>query len=426
MKILTEILQQKYNLLNLEEIANVVMDSRKVKKNSLFFAINNGNNYIDEVLEKGATLVIADNYLGSDKRVIKVEDTIVAMQELARDYRKALKLVIIGITGSNGKTTTKDMVYSVLSQKYRCKKTEGNYNNHIGLPFTILQLEDGDEIAVLEMGMSGFGEIDKLCEISSPDYGIITNIGDSHLEFLKTRENVFKAKGEMIKYISEENLIVYGDDFYLKNLVGVTVGFGDNCKEQIRDFQDMESGLKFMLDGENYHVGLNGKHNCLNAAMSVVIGKKLKIDSSLIQKGFQNLELTPMRFQKIEKDSIIYINDAYNASPISMNYSLETFDKLYNDKEKIVVLGDMLELGENEIEYHKQVLEKALSIRVDKIYIYGERMKEAQSFLENSDKIEHFQDKKRISEKIKKSPLERKAVLLKGSRGMKMEEIIEG
>ena len=426
MKILTEILQQKYNLLNLKEIANVVMDSRKVKENSLFFAINNGNNYIDEVLEKGATLVIADNYLGSDKRVIKVEDTIVAMQELARDYRKALKLVIIGITGSNGKTTTKDMVYSVLSQKYRCKKTEGNYNNHIGLPFTILQLEDGDEIAVLEMGMSGFGEIDKLCEISSPDYGIITNIGDSHLEFLKTRENVFKAKGEMIKYISEENLIVYGDDFYLRNLVGVTVGFGDNCKEQIRDFQDMESGLKFMLDGENYHVGLNGKHNCLNAAMSVVVGKKLKIDSSLIQKGFQNLELTPMRFQKIEKDSIIYINDAYNASPISMNYSLETFDKLYNDREKIVVLGDMLELGENEIEYHKQVLEKALSIRVDKIYIYGERMKEAQSLLENSDKIEHFQDKKRISEKIKKSPLERKAVLLKGSRGMKMEEIIEG
>lgn len=426
MKILTEILQQKYNLLNLKEIANVVMDSRKVKENSLFFAINNGNNYIDEVLEKGATLVIADNYLGSDKRVIKVEDTIVAMQELARDYRKALKLLIIGITGSNGKTTTKDMVYSVLSQKYRCKKTEGNYNNHIGLPFTILQLEDGDEIAVLEMGMSGFGEIDKLCEISSPDYGIITNIGDSHLEFLKTRENVFKAKGEMIKYISEENLIVYGDDFYLRNLVGLTVGFGDNCKEQIRDFQDMESGLEFMLDGENYHVGLNGKHNCLNAAMSVVIGKKLKIDSSLIQKGFQNLELTPMRFQKIEKDSIIYINDAYNASPISMNYSLETFDKLYNEREKIVVLGDMLELGENEIEYHKQVLEKALSIRVDKIYIYGERMKEAQSLLENSDKIEHFQDKKRISEKIKKSPLERKAVLLKGSRGMKMEEIIEG
>lgn len=426
MKILTEILQQKYNLLNLKEIANVVMDSRKVKENSLFFAINNGNNYIDEVLEKGATLVIADNYLGSDKRVIKVEDTIVAMQELARDYRMALKLVIIGITGSNGKTTTKDMVYSVLSQKYRCKKTEGNYNNHIGLPFTILQLEDGDEIAVLEMGMSGFGEIDKLCEISSPDYGIITNIGDSHLEFLKTRENVFKAKGEMIKYISEENLIVYGDDFYLRNLVGLTVGFGDNCKEQIRDFQDMESGLEFMLDGENYHVGLNGKHNCLNAAMSVVIGKKLKIDSSLIQKGFQNLELTPMRFQKIEKDSIIYINDAYNASPISMNYSLETFDKLYNEREKIVVLGDMLELGENEIEYHKQVLEKALSIRVDKIYIYGERMKKAQSLLENSDKIEHFQDKKRISEKIKKSPLERKAVLLKGSRGMKMEEIIEG
>lgn len=210
MKILTKLLKEKFKLDKLDEILKVVMDSRKIEKDSLFFAINNGNKYIDEVLERGATLVIADDYSGDDSRVIVVEDTIKAMQDLAQEYRKALGVKVIAITGSNGKTTTKDMIYSVLSQKYRCKKTEGNYNNHIGLPFTILQLDDTDEVSVLEMGMSGFGEIDRLCEIAKPDYALITNIGDSHLEFLKTRENVFKAKGEIIKYVVSENLIKIG------------------------------------------------------------------------------------------------------------------------------------------------------------------------------------------------------------------------
>ena len=180
--------------LNLDKIENVIMDSRKVQKGDLFFAINNGNQYINEVLEKGASVVVADNYLGDDKRVFKVPNTVEFMHKLAKEYRKALGLKVIAITGSNGKTTTKDMIYSVLSRKYITKKTEGNYNNHIGLPFTILQLKEKDEIVVLEMGMSGFGEIDLLSSIAKPNIGVITNIGDSHLEFLKTRENVFKAK----------------------------------------------------------------------------------------------------------------------------------------------------------------------------------------------------------------------------------------
>lgn len=426
MKILTKILKEKFGLMNLKEIVKVVMDSRKVGENSLFFAINNGNNYINDVLEKGAALVIADNYFGNDERVVKVPDTILAMQELAKEYREALDVKVIGITGSNGKTTTKDMIYSILSQKYSCKKTEGNYNNHIGLPYTILQLEDNDEVLVLEMGMSGFGEIDKLCKIAEPDYGLITNIGDSHLEFLKTRENVFKAKGEMIKYISAENLIIFGDDFYLKDVSGITVGYGENCKKQIKDFCDTENGIEFKLAGNIFSIFLNGKHNCINGAMAVIMGEKLGLSYDEIQKGFKNLSLTPMRFQKIERGETLYINDAYNASPISMKYSLETFDKLYNDREKIAVLGDMLELGENEIEYHREVLEKAMNIRVNKIYIYGERMKKAYSILGENKKIEYFKEKEAIKEKINKDFFGKKAVLLKGSRGMKMEEIIEG
>ncbi len=428
MKILFNILDEIFGIKSVvekNEIGHVVMDSRKVQKGDLFFAINNGNSYVNDVLGKGAALVIADNYKGNDKRVIKVDNTIKCMQELAKKYRKALNIKIIAITGSNGKTTTKDMVYSILSQEYVTAKTMGNLNNHIGVPFTILQLDNKYEVAVLELGMSGFGEIDLLSNIAQPDIGVITNIGDSHLEFLKTRENVFKAKTELVKYVEKENLIIFGDDPFLKMLDGVKVGYEKDNNYQIEDFSDSDEGLSFELNGDKYEIALNGKHNCINAAIAVVIGKKMKVPYEKIKDGLKNLELTPMRFQKIEKENIIYINDAYNASPISVSFSLETFDKLYNDTLKITILGDMLELGEKEIEYHKNIIEKALSIHTDKIYLYGERMKKAlENIQKNREKITHFTEKEEIKKLILKEQ-KKTSSLLKGSRGMKLEEIIE-
>ena len=428
MKILFNILDEIFGIKSVvekNEIGHVVMDSRKVQKGDLFFAINNGNSYVNDVLGKGAALVIADNYKGNDKRVIKVDDTIKCMQELAKKYRKALNIKIIAITGSNGKTTTKDMVYSILSQEYVTAKTMGNLNNHIGVPFTILQLDNKYEVAVLELGMSSFGEIDLLSNIAQPDIGVITNIGDSHLEFLKTRENVFKAKTELVKYVEKENLIIFGDDPFLKMLDGVKVGYEKDNNYQIEDFSDSDEGLSFELNGDKYEIALNGKHNCINAAIAVVIGKKMKVPYEKIKDGLKNLELTPMRFQKIEKENIIYINDAYNASPISVSFSLETFDKLYNDTLKITILGDMLELGEKEIEYHKNIIEKALSIHTDKIYLYGERMKKAlENVQKNREKITHFTEKEEIKKLILKGQ-KKTSILLKGSRGMKLEEIIE-
>ena len=410
--------------LNLDKIENIIMDSRKVQKGDLFFAINNGNKYINEVLEKGASIVVADNYLGDDKRVFKVLNTVEFMQKFAKEYREALGLKVIAITGSNGKTTTKDMIYSVLSRKYITKKTEGNYNNHIGLPFTILQLEEKDEIVVLEMGMSGFGEIDLLSSIAKPDIGVITNIGDSHLEFLKTRENVFKAKTELLNYVSSENTYIIGDDQYLKNVVGNKIGFNKENNFVIEDFIDSNDGMSFKVENSEYTLNLNGKHNALNAGIAIAIGKRFDLTSEEIKEGLKNLHLTPMRFQKIEKENLIYINDAYNASPISMEYSLNTFDKLYNNMKKIVVLGDMLELGEKEIEFHREIIEKALSIKCDKIYLYGERMKKAYDLLEKNDKIRCFNNKENIV-KLIANEIEKIAVLLKGSRGMKLEEIIK-
>lgn len=426
MDTLLGILKRKFDLSNIviEKIDNVVMDSRKIQKDSLFFAINNGNSFVDAAIESGAALVICDNYSGSSPRAVKVENTIKAMQEIAHEYRKSLGIKIIGITGSNGKTTTKDIIYSILSEKYRCRKTSGNYNNHIGVPYTILQCEDEDEILVLEMGMSGFGEIDELCSISMPDYGVITNIGDSHLEFLKNRENVCKAKTEMLKYVKPDSTILFGDDYYLKDIPGIKVGCGDNNDFQIKNIVDSEKGLSFELDGKNYSVALNGRHNAFNAAMGVVVAKMLKMSFEDINRGFKDLFVSSMRFEKIQAGDIVYINDAYNASPISMGYSLETFTNLYNDRAKIAALGDMLELGDDEIKYHEDVIKKALALKIDKIFLYGERMKKALSFLEKNTRIMYFETKEDIKEAIR-SIDGAKAVLLKGSRGMKMEEIIE-
>lgn len=403
----------------LKKIKSVVMDSRKIEEGDLFLAINNGNNYIKDVLEKGAGYVIADNPgdFADNPRVIVVKDTVKAVQELAKEYVKHLKdngLKVITITGSNGKTTTKDLIYSVLSQGLICKKTEGNYNNHIGVPYTLLNLKPTDEVAVIEMGMSGFGEIDLLSRIAQPDFGIITNIGDSHLEFLKTRENVFKAKTEMVPYVDPANMIVYGDDPFLSKLNAVKI--------RLEKFQDMEDGAEFRIFEENYKINLNGRHNALNAAMAVYLGKRFLLSQSEIQRGLLEAQITKMRFEKIEKENRQYINDAYNASPISMVFSLETFAEVYRGKNRIAVLGDMLELGEKEIDFHKEIIKKALELGIEKIYLYGPRMEKAMMEFKDT-RLTHFADK----EDLKKALLNEReglTILLKGSRGMKLEEVI--
>lgn len=408
------------------EIKNVVMDSKKVQEGSLFLAINNGNKYIQEALNKGAAIVIGDKVPEeiNDKRVITVENTIEVMQKLAREYRRELALKVIGITGSNGKTTTKDLITGVLSEKYITEKTQGNYNNHIGLPYTILTLPENTEVVVLEMGMSSFGEIDTLCKIAEPNYGIITNIGDSHLEFLKTRENVFKAKGEMIKYISSDKLFIFGDDPYLKNVSGIKVGYLEENDYKIDIISEELSATEFTVNNfEKYKISLNGKHNCINATMAIGIGKAFSLTMEEIQRGLEKSQMTAMRFEKKLVGETLYINDAYNASPTSMEYSLMTFDNLKVSKKKIAILGDMLELGEESVKFHKEILEKAIETKIDKIFLYGPLMAQGAQLVKNNN-IYTFETKNDIVKALKeeKEPI---AVLLKGSRGMKLEEIIE-
>ena len=435
LKDFSEILKrEKLNELMFEEfskkvqIKNVVMDSRKVIKGSLFFAINNGNSYVKGVLDKGASLVIADNTDIKDERVIKVTDTIATMQDLATKYRKKLDIQVVGITGSNGKTTTKDIVYSLLSTKAKTLKTEGNYNNHIGLPYTLLNVTDEEKFVVLEMGMSSLGEIKRLGEISGPNYAIITNIGDSHIEFLKTRDNVFKAKTELLEFVDKENTFVCGDDEYLGKLDVNKVGFNENNTYKIESYEFSNKDSKFILDGKEYEMPLLGKHNISNTAIAIELAKKIGLTDEEIQKSLKEVKISNMRFQEIKMGNDIYINDAYNASPMSMKAAIDTLNEIYDDKYKIAILGDMLELGENEIDYHIDVLNYLLDKKIKLVYLYGERMKKAYDiFMKNRSeeyRFWYYPTKEGIMESLKNIKME-KMILLKASRGIKLEEIIK-
>lgn len=435
LKDFSEILKrEKLNKLIFEEfskkvqIKNVVMDSRKVTEGSLFFAINNGNSYVKDVLDKGASFVIADNTDIKDKRVIKVSNTISTMQDLATKYRKKLDIQVVGITGSNGKTTTKDIVYSLLSAKAKTLKTEGNYNNHIGLPYTLLNVTDEEKFVVLEMGMSSLGEIRRLGEISSPDYAIITNIGDSHIEFLKTRDNVFKAKTELLEFVNKENTFVCGDDEYLSKLDVNKIGFNEDNTHRIESYEFSDKGSKFVLDGKEYEISLLGKHNISNTAIAIELAKKIGLTDEEIQRGLKEIKISNMRFQEIKIGNDIYINDAYNASPTSMKAAIDTLNEIYNDKYKIAILGDMLELGENEVDYHIDVLNYLLDKKIKLIYLYGERMKKAYDiFMKNKSeeyRFWYYPTKEGIVESLKNIKME-KVILLKASRGTALEDIIK-
>ena len=427
LKTFTEVLLNYFQKLNINlpknlEIDNIQMDSKKVEKGSLFIAINNGYNYIDEALKKGAELIICDKSpTNESEKIIKVLNSIVFLQNIAKLYREKLCIKIIAVTGSEGKTTTKDLIHGVLSTKYKTQKTLGNYNNQIGLPFTLLQLKESDEIVVLEMGMSNLGEIDLLSKIAKPNYAVITNIGDSHLEFLKNRDNVFKAKTEVLNYVDKNNTLVYGDDFYLKNLEALKIGFENKNNYIINNFVESYEGVNFFLNDERYFVSLNGLHNVINASFAIALGKIFGMSYDEIKNALKNIKITSMRFEKIEKNKILFINDAYNASPVSMKMALNAFASLPLKKKKIVVLGDALELGDKEIEYHVDILKEALKYEFNEVFIYGERMKKASEKL-NNPKIIHFTKKEDIRDELNKT--ENVAVLLKGSRGMKLEEII--
>lgn len=425
-------------------INEIVLDSREVSNNGLFIPIVgerfNAHDFIEQAINNGvvATLWERDypvpNHLKEKCYFFFVNDTIVGLQQLANYYRKEINPTVIGITGSNGKTSTKDLVSAVLQTTYKTHYTKGNYNNHIGLPLTILQMQRDTEVLVVEMGMSDFGEINRLTSIAEPDYAIITNIGESHIEYLGSREGIAKAKLEILNSLSDDGtIIVDGDELLLRNLPTkhevIYCGFSmkDENSYDVTDVSINLDSTTFSVQNERYTIPLVGKHHAKNAAYAIAIAKKLKVSETDIQKGFNQVEHSGMRFEQlVSKRGAVIINDAYNASPTSMIGAIEVIKSLSNFKKKILVLGDIFELGERAEAFHKQIAE-SIDDSIDFVFTLGENASIITSEIikRNSSTIgKHFESKDALIYEL--TPLLGKnvIVLFKASRGMAFEKMV--
>ena len=423
---------------------DICIDTRKIEPGNIYIAIKgevyNGNLFVEEACQKGATICIVDEIAFDEGKlmgstVILVEDTKKALRELAKYYRSKLNIKVIGVTGSTGKTTTKDLIAAALGSKYKVFKTKGNFNNEIGLPLMIFNLDDSYDIAVLEMGMNNLNEIHRLADIARPDLAVITNIGISHIENLGTRENILRAKMEIADFFDSNNsLIINGENDLLSTLNSenyrtIKVGYDkvfDYYSENISLYEDsieynvVEGNKSF---DQRIQIGVPGKHNILNSLLAVACCRNLGMEITDIAKGFENLEATSMRLDIIKAKGYTIINDCYNASPDSMKAALDVQADMKSIR-KIAVLGTMKELGKEAFNAHKEVGEYARIRGVDFLISIGEH-KEAYRDGYNCDScFIHFNSTEEAVEYIKNTLRDGDLILFKASRAMKFETIV--
>ncbi|MED1304234.1 UDP-N-acetylmuramoyl-tripeptide--D-alanyl-D-alanine ligase [Bacillus pacificus] len=427
------------------EIHGVCIDSKNMKEGNLFVPIirvKDGHEYVKEAMDNGAVASLWKKSYGTPPKgipIIFVDDTLFALQQLAQHYRRELNVKVIGITGSNGKTTVKDIIGGILSSTYRVHKTKGNFNSQIGLPLTILEMERDTEFLILEMGMSEKGQIRNLSRIAQPDVAIITMIGQSHLETLGSREEIAKAKFEIIDGLHDGGLFLYnGDEPLLSqniNMLGIeSKSFGGKYTNDLfpTNVQLDEYGVHFKLNDSTkvkYDVPLHGKHNILNAIVGIAVGQFYNVPIEKIQEALQQINITQMRFQFLTaKTGFTIINDAWNASPSSMKAAIETLQKLNAYEKKMIVIGDMLELGKKGETYHREIGKMLNEESIQYVFTYGELAKiVAEEARKNyhAGKVQSFDNKAEIAEEVLKIITQNDVVLLKGSRGMALEEIVQ-
>lgn len=418
-------------------------DTRKIEKDNLFIALKgenfNGNDYVIPALEKGASILIVDeikfkpeelNYRGT---IIKVKNTKTALGDLARFYRKKIGIKVVGITGSTGKTSTKDLVAAFLSGKYKVFKTQGNFNNEIGLPLMIFELSKDYDIAVLEMGTSNFGEINTLASIALPDVAAITNIGVAHIEYLKTRENILKEKMSIANFFEEKNsLIINCENDMLKTVNKDNkfnlqkIGYDETYDVYAKNIELTSETTSFDVvtkDSESHKFTLNmvGEHNILNALIGIQISKDLGLTFNEMEKGLQNFNATSMRLEIINKNNFIIINDSYNANPDSMKAALKVLEN-YSGMRKIAILGTMGELGDYAKEAHTEVGRFAKG-KAHLLLTTGE-FKDCYKEGFKEDTI-IFENKKELMETLADIIKTGDTILIKASRSEKFEEIIK-
>lgn len=425
------------------ELSGIMTDSREEKQQALFVPIVgdnfNAHFFIEQAKANGAVAALWDkqynipNELLHEMTFFIVEDTRIALQKLAHAYVKKVQPVVIGITGSNGKTTTKDLLQAVLQQTFISHATKGNFNNEIGLPLTILNMNNKTEVLILEMGMSDFGEIDLLSHIAEPDYAIITNIGESHIEQLKSRSGIAEAKTEIVNGMKNKGMLVIdGDEQLLTssvyNVDTTTCGFNDKNDLVISEVKLLQDGTSFKWNGtENYTVPLFGEHHALNASFVITIAKALNMNQTMIQSGLETVKHTSMRFEKIiGKNNVTIINDAYNASPTSMKAAIQLLKQFTAYERRIVVLGDILELGELAVSFHEQVA-NVITPPIDVVYTYGDLSEVMIPIVKNNQpniEARHFTNREALINILEGKANTSTIILFKGSRGMALEEII--
>ena len=418
------------------------IDTRKVEKDNVFLAIKganfNGNDFAIKALESGASVAIIDEVKFDEQdaqgkgTIIKVKNTREALLNLAKFYREKLGLKVVGVTGSTGKTSTKDLIAALLSDKYKVFKTKGNFNNDIGLPLMILELTSDYDVAVLEMGMSSLGEIELLASVARPDIGVITNIGLSHIENLKTQENILKAKMEISTFFNKENvLIVNGEDKLLQNISSNVfkvkkIGYNHEYDVYASNIILREEETEFLAHafGEEavFNLPMAGKHNVLNTMLAIEVSECLGVSFKQMVKGLENLEATSMRLQVVKKQGLTIINDCYNASPDSMKSSLDVLSA-YKNGRRVAILGDMYELGDESEKAHYEVGKYAKD-KVDTLIVIGGYIKNFKDGFD-SDNIIMYNTKEECIKELENIVEKDDVVLVKASRGVKLEDVVK-
>jgi len=421
------------------------IDSRTIRTNELFVALrgenHDGHLYATTAIEKGASAIVVEkqwvtkNSIPKNGTVIVVEDTLDFLQQLGAWHRRKFDIPVIGLTGSNGKTTTREMIAAVLEKKYAAFRSAGNKNNHIGLPLMLLKLDEAVQIAVLEMGSNHAGEITLLVEIAAPTAGAITNIGKGHIGYFGGLREIYREKTALFDAIdAREPIFVNAEDQYLRdyprqNRLAVTVGFSDDCDVwgTIESVDEL-GRIKFLLNGWlPVQLSVPGRHNVLNALLAAAVGIHYGVSETDVQAALENFRPASQRMSFFERNGVLFINDAYNANPDSMRAAVDYLSNLPRAGKRILVLGDMLELGKFAEPEHRELGEYIANNNIDAVFLFGELTKFTRQGIAKAKKIPAFwhDSHKEIAENLQSLLSAGDAVLFKGSRGMTMEKVLK-
>ncbi|MCK4545943.1 MAG: UDP-N-acetylmuramoyl-tripeptide--D-alanyl-D-alanine ligase [Candidatus Eisenbacteria sp.] len=428
-------------------LAGVSIDTRKLRPGEIFFAIRgaerDGHRFIQDAFERGALAAVVSNtwFDETDQQpggsLIRVTDPLSALQILAAHYRRSLAIRVVAITGSNGKTTTKDMAAQALSRRYRTARTEGNLNNHIGVPLTLLGIPADAEVAVVEMGMNHPGEIARLSEISRPEVGVVTNVGESHLEFMGSVENVLRAKGELLEYLkSGDTAVLNADDPHLMSgglsIRAGTVTFGIRQRADIRATDVVAvsgEGARFRIGGHTVRLGVPGEEFVYDALAAVAVAVALGVPEGEACEALEGFRPCGMRMEQLRLGTVTVINDAYNANPVSTRAALVTLSRIPGNGRKVAVLGDMLELGAQSPALHREIGGHAAASAVDLLFTVGilSRDIDAGALAAGmpADRVRHFEGRAEVQEALRRQVEEGDVVLVKGSRGCRLEAVVK-